>query len=109
MWFFAKDKGKRAGEVLFIDARNLGHMVDRAERALSDDDIATWLSEGEANAKSGDTTIIPGRVDAPTAVVRPPIPPRKKKDFKNVAEEAQDIIRRFHEMQATGHESDGGS
>lgn len=40
VWFFAKDKGKRAGEVLFIDARNLGHMVDRAERTLSDDDIA---------------------------------------------------------------------
>jgi type I restriction enzyme M protein len=39
VWFFAKDKGARAGEVLFIDARNLGHMVDRAERALSDDDI----------------------------------------------------------------------
>jgi type I restriction enzyme M protein len=41
VWFFAKDKGERAGQVLFIDARNLGHMVDRAERALSDDDIAT--------------------------------------------------------------------
>ena len=40
VWFFAKDKGARAGEVLFIDARSLGHMVDRAERALSDDDIA---------------------------------------------------------------------
>lgn len=30
----------RRGQTLFIDARNLGHMVDRAERALSDDDIA---------------------------------------------------------------------
>ena len=47
VWFFAKDKTKgkkgsvdRAGQVLFIDARNLGYMVDRAERALSDDDIA---------------------------------------------------------------------
>jgi type I restriction enzyme M protein len=40
VWFFAKDKGERAGEVLFIDGRNLGHMVDRAERALSDEDIA---------------------------------------------------------------------
>lgn len=40
VWFFAKDKGERAGEVLFIDARNLGHMVDRAERALGDEDIA---------------------------------------------------------------------
>jgi len=48
VWFFAKDKTAgsrgsvdRTGEVLFLDARNLGHMVDRAERALSDDDIAT--------------------------------------------------------------------
>ena len=46
-WFFAKDKTAgehgsidRTGQVLFIDARNLGHMVDRAERALSDADIA---------------------------------------------------------------------
>ncbi|MBX0301635.1 type I restriction-modification system subunit M [Cryobacterium sp. 1639] len=46
-WFFAKDKTSgehgsidRTGQVLFIDARNLGHMVDRAERALSDEDIA---------------------------------------------------------------------
>lgn len=48
VWFFAKDKTKgkkgsvdRAGQVLFIDARNLGNMVDRAERALSDGDIAS--------------------------------------------------------------------
>ena len=47
LWFFAKDKtaGKqgsidRSGQVLFIDARELGYMVDRAERALSDEDIA---------------------------------------------------------------------
>ncbi|WP_430331415.1 type I restriction-modification system subunit M [Rhodococcus sp. ACT016] len=47
VWFFAKDKAKglkgsidRQGQVLFIDARNMGYMVDRAERALSDDDIA---------------------------------------------------------------------
>jgi len=48
VWFFAKDKAAgergsvdRTGQVLFIDARNLGYMVDRSERALSDDDIAT--------------------------------------------------------------------
>ncbi len=47
VWFFAKDKAAgargsvdRTGQVLFIDARGLGHMVDRAERALSDEDIA---------------------------------------------------------------------
>jgi type I restriction enzyme M protein len=47
LWFFSKNKkaGRNArvdrrGEVLFIDARELGYMVDRAERALSDEDIA---------------------------------------------------------------------
>ena len=47
VWFFAKDKRAgehgavdRSGEVLFIDARELGYMVDRAERALTDEDIA---------------------------------------------------------------------
>jgi type I restriction enzyme M protein len=47
LWFFAKDKsaGKRGsvdrtGQILFIDARNLGYMVDRAERSLADSDIA---------------------------------------------------------------------
>ncbi|WP_206673604.1 type I restriction-modification system subunit M [Pseudactinotalea terrae] len=47
VWFFAKDKTAgtqgsvdRTGEVLFIDARELGYMVDRAERSFTDDDIA---------------------------------------------------------------------
>jgi len=47
VWFFAKDKSAgpkgsvdRTGQVLFIDAREMGHMVDRAERALSEEDIA---------------------------------------------------------------------
>ncbi len=51
VWFFAKDKTKgtggsvdRTGEVLFIDARELGHMIDRAERALADQDIARIAS-----------------------------------------------------------------
>ena len=47
VWFFAKDKGigaqgsvDRTGQVLFIDARELGFMVDRAERSLASEDIA---------------------------------------------------------------------
>lgn len=46
LWFFAKTKAAgetgtvdRRGQVLFIDARAMGHMVTRAERALSDADI----------------------------------------------------------------------
>ena len=42
LWFFAMDKKSdvdRSGQVLFIDARGLGYLVDRAERALTDDEV----------------------------------------------------------------------
>ena len=46
LWFLARNKGNhgfrdRRGEVLFIDARKMGHLVDRTRREFSDDDIAT--------------------------------------------------------------------
>ena len=45
LWFLARDKSAnghrdRRGEVLFIDARKLGTMVDRTRREFSADDIA---------------------------------------------------------------------
>ena len=50
LWFLAKDKSNglvgdaklrdRRGEILLIDARKLGHMVDRTRREFSDEDIA---------------------------------------------------------------------
>ena len=45
LWFLARDRrnGKfrdRRGEILFIDARKLGNMVDRTHRELGDEDIA---------------------------------------------------------------------
>jgi len=47
LWFLTKDKTpqgakaltERRGEVLFIDARNLGMMIDRTERVLTDGDL----------------------------------------------------------------------
>ncbi len=39
LWFLARDR-KRRGEVLFIDARKLGRMVDRTHRELTNTDIA---------------------------------------------------------------------
>jgi len=49
LWFLARDKSNgiardkrlrdRRGEILFIDARKLGHMVDRTRREFSDEDI----------------------------------------------------------------------
>ncbi len=45
LWFLSRGRGSdeqraRRGETLFIDARKLGHMVDRAHRDLSAKDIA---------------------------------------------------------------------
>ncbi|WP_405769876.1 type I restriction-modification system subunit M [Streptomyces sp. NBC_01538] len=48
LWFLAKDKSPqgakrlddRRGEILFIDARNMGEMVDRTERVLTEADLA---------------------------------------------------------------------
>jgi type I restriction enzyme M protein len=39
LWFFSKNK-KQKGKTLFIDARNLGTMVTRKLRELTDEDIA---------------------------------------------------------------------
>ena len=51
LWFISKDKKaesadskerglrNRSGETLFIDARNLGYMLDRTHKGLSDDDV----------------------------------------------------------------------
>lgn len=45
LWFLARDKKNgrfrdRRGETLFIDARKLGHLVDRTHRELSDEETA---------------------------------------------------------------------
>lgn len=39
LWIINKDK-KQKGKTLFLDCRNMGHMVDRAHRDLSVEDIA---------------------------------------------------------------------
>jgi type I restriction enzyme M protein len=58
LWFIARDKKNskfrdRRGQILFIDARNMGVMIDRRHRELTDDDIAkitgiyhTWRAKG---------------------------------------------------------------
>jgi type I restriction enzyme M protein len=60
LWFVARNKknGKfrdRRGHTLFIDARKLGHLIDRTHRELSDDEIArigktyhAWRGEKDA-------------------------------------------------------------
>jgi type I restriction enzyme M protein len=45
--------GPPAGEVLFIDGRNLGEMVDRARRQLREDDIEQVVGEYRAWRRTG--------------------------------------------------------
>ncbi|QHE86854.1 class I SAM-dependent DNA methyltransferase [Hydrogenophaga sp. BPS33] len=40
LWFLAKQKKQRQGEVLFIDARKLGKMISRVQAELDDEAIA---------------------------------------------------------------------
>jgi type I restriction enzyme M protein len=41
LWFLNRDKNRlRKGEVLFIDARNQGHLINRRTREFTDTDIA---------------------------------------------------------------------
>jgi type I restriction enzyme M protein len=49
LWFLSRNRsnGKyrnRTGEILFIDARNMGHLINRRTRELSEDDIQTIAS-----------------------------------------------------------------
>lgn len=74
LWFFAKTKtaGKqgsidRTGQVLFIDAREMGYMVDRAERAFANEDIIrigdtyhAWRGSASAAAKGATYEDVPG-------------------------------------------------
>jgi type I restriction enzyme M protein len=60
LWFLARDRGDgkfrhRRGEVLFIDARKMGKMIDRTHRELTEENIAriantyhAWRDEKEA-------------------------------------------------------------
>jgi len=68
LWFVARDKKNRRfrdrrGQVLFVDARKLGRMVDRTHRELTDDDIGriagtyhAWRGEKSA----GEYKDVPG-------------------------------------------------
>lgn len=72
VWFFSNDKKSgprgsidRSNEVLFIDAREMGHMVDRVERTLSEEDIQkiagtfrAW--RGRESARGAEYEDVPG-------------------------------------------------
>ncbi len=47
LWFISRNK-KQKGKTVFIDARNIGHMVDRKHRDLSEEDIQKIADAVEA-------------------------------------------------------------
>jgi type I restriction enzyme M protein len=67
LWFFSMDKSDRSGQVLFIDARGLGYLVDRAERALTNEEVVrigdtyhAWCRSKSAVAKGIAYEDVPG-------------------------------------------------
>lgn len=75
LWFLTNDKSPqgakalhdRRGQVLFIEARNMGTLVDRTERMLTDDDLATifdtyhaWRGTSSAKEKGLTYQDMPG-------------------------------------------------
>lgn len=65
LWFLARDRSNgrfrdRRGEVLFIDARKLGALVDRTRKEFSDEDIARIAGAYHAWREGRDYTDEPG-------------------------------------------------
>ncbi len=55
LWFLRRGKTNRKNEILFIDARNRGRLINRRNRVLDNEDIHkiahvyhSWLAEGES-------------------------------------------------------------
>ena len=63
LWFLRRGRegGERSGETLFIDARKLGHMLDRTRRDLSQEDIARVADTYHAwRGRTQDSPLPPG-------------------------------------------------
>lgn len=71
LWILNRNKGtntkfrSRENEVLFIDARNLGEMVDRKHRELSNDDIKKIADtyHNYRNIGNGELKVVDGKVN----------------------------------------------
>ena len=119
LWFLARDRSggtlrDRRGEVLFIDARDLGGMVDRTHRELTTDDIARiadtyrrWRGKADGyedqpgfcrsvpleEVRKHNHVLTPGRY-----VGAPPV----EDDGEPFVEKMQRLVAELHEQQAEG-------
>ena len=60
LWFLARDRRNRSDSTLFIDARDMGSMIDRTRRDLTDDDIERIASTYHDWRDGKDYEDIPG-------------------------------------------------
>jgi type I restriction enzyme M protein len=122
LWFLARSKGEvksspngglrnRTREVLFIDARDLGTMISRKQRELTDNDIATiadtyhkWRSSS-GNPKWLPYQDIPGFCKSATIEdIRKNnyiLTPGRYIDFKQAEEEGQAFEEKMQQLTAT--------
>ena len=54
LWFLTREKTRRRDKILFIDARNLGHLINRRTLELSEEDIMTIAKTYAAWQKGDD-------------------------------------------------------
>jgi pSer/pThr/pTyr-binding forkhead associated (FHA) protein len=106
----------RVGPVVFelAGARKGGGPKSKAtKKTATENDIADWLSDDDTSVaqRSSDTTII--KAAPKDAEAKPPAPPEPeeppKPQFRSLAEEAKDIIRRHWETVrgGTGESAEG--
>ena len=62
IWILNRDKAQK-GKTLFIDAREMGHMINRRQRTLSTEDIAA-ISDAFHRFRHGESVEEPGRFHA---------------------------------------------
>lgn len=60
LWFITRDRKNRSGKTLFIDGRNLGRMINRRNRELTDEDIAKVTDIYHQFRETGTAADVPG-------------------------------------------------
>jgi type I restriction enzyme M protein len=96
LWFLARDRSsrpygaaeaapggkfrERRGEILFIDARKLGRMVDRTHRELNDEDIARIADTYHAWRGENERSDVSAQANVSAANVKPRSGGRSQKD-----------------------------
>ena len=116
LWFISKNK-KQKNKALFIDARKMGHMVDRKHRDFSDDDIQkladtfSQFQDGTLEDVKGfcavvdtkeiekqDYILTPGRYVGIEEVEEDDEPFEEKMD--RLTSELSDMFKKNHELEA---------